>query len=68
MNERPKVITTIHGAEFEVIPDRTVIVYRNGFCDAVRTFPSTYDRDQWIARDKETTRRMMATSYMYERR
>jgi len=59
-------VTTVHGTKFDVVPGKTVIVYRNGFCNDVKHFESTYDRDQFVQREKVHNRSLMATSHHYK--
>lgn len=60
-------ITTIHDQAVDVAPGKTVVLYRNGFCDDVRVFDSGYARDRWIDEHKTAMGRMKTTSFHYQR-
>lgn len=61
-------ITTVHGKTVTVVPGRTVVEYRNGFCNDVRIFPSTQARDSHLSIKRDAARSYMATSYSYSAR
>jgi hypothetical protein len=58
-------VITVHGQTFDIIPNRTAVEYRNGFCNNVQTFPSTYARDAWIEARRLAAKQYRATSFHY---
>ena len=58
-------ITTVHGKTVIVVPGRTAVEYRNGFCNDVRVFPSTQARDLWISTKRGAAQAYRVTSGSY---
>lgn len=63
---KPETIRTFHGETVTVIPGRTVIVYKDGFLIAVRTFRSTHARDEHVITQKRLNRPLRTILYQYE--
>lgn len=59
-------ITTVHQKTVTVVPGRTAVEYRNGFCNDVRVFGSEQERNSWISIKRDMARNYRATSHSYE--